>query len=150
VHIDLQDVLPSLAGYRASIIFMVVQLSMIRMRHASEGSPASVACRPSSMTCFLPVLVWGIESVFHAHRAMLGPSRFCFGVPVWAFAQQGLLSALVGFVLLCGGFLSENWARRAGWPVRRDRAGLPLGVVAALASVQLVWCSFLMAYLPHP
>jgi hypothetical protein len=146
--LDLREILPGILNYPASLTYILVQLVVVRGRSTAAAAGPSVPRVRSDMTYFLPVLAWGIESVLHAHQAMFGPSRYCFGFPVWAFACQALLSGSLGVVLIATGFLSERWARSGGRPLREMRAALPLPVVAALVGVQLNWSLHLVAYVP--
>ena len=148
MNIDLREVLPGIVSYPFSLTYVLVQLAVVRRRLLASVVEGSVPRVRSDTTYFLPALVWGIESVVHAQHAMFGPSRFCFGVPLWAFASQAMLSGAVGVFLIAGGFLSEGWARRSGRAVREARNALPLPVVAALVSVQLNWSLHLVAYIP--
>jgi hypothetical protein len=148
MSIDLHDLLSAILAHPFCIAYFLGQLFVVRVRSRTSARGVGGECSSSNSTYFLPVLVWGIESAFHAHRVLFGPSRYCFGVPLWVFASQAALSGTIGAGLVAGGFLSERWARRTGRLARQAQATLPLPVVAALVSVQLTWSMHLSAYLP--
>ena len=148
--LDLREILPGIWNYPVSLTYVLIQLVVVRARLSRTAAPCRVPPVRSDLTYFLPVFVWGIESVVHGHQAMFGPSRYCFGFPIWAFASQAALSGVVGMALIAAGLLSERWARRGGWFVREGWAALPLPVVAGLVGVQLNWSFHLLAYIPFP
>jgi len=75
-------------------------------------------------------------------------TRYCFGFPVSVFGTRGLVSALIGIIVVAACLLCERVARRRGRSVREARRTLPAGVVAALIGVAITRAVHLLAFVP--
>jgi hypothetical protein len=137
--------------YKATTMCVALQFAVIAWRFYFR-SPASRRPKRSAsdLTWFVPVFVWGIESLRHAHW-------FAFDAPVRGIAPSGYLflprAELTGFILgavLLACFLAEYLAHRVGCAGRQPQATLPLPVAAAVFGVQSTWCLLLLAFTYHP
>ena len=64
------------------------------------------------------------------------------------FGTRGLVSALIGVIVVLACLSCERVARRRGRSVREARCTLPAGVVAALIGVAITWAVHLLAFVP--
>lgn len=103
---------------------------------------------PSDATWFLPVHVWGIESLFHlgwwfalflrgVKISSPGPDRLHPGLLEHGFFSASVLIVVVG---LC--YLQEHLAWCAGLGVRESQATIPLSVMISILGVWFVWISY--------
>jgi hypothetical protein len=111
-------------------------------------TPPSV--RPASdMTWFIPVFIWGLESLHHLVWWIGEPHGFCFGPPPAATFERAELTSVLMVGALAASFLSEHQARRHHRPARAPQATIPIAVLAALTGVQWTWAlSLSVLYLP--
>jgi hypothetical protein len=138
MSLDVREWLADLYLYKLTAFCIVAQLVAIsRWPHRRATKPPP---RPSSdATWFVPVYVWGLESLRHLVWWLTEPHRFCFGLPFSASFQRVELTAIIMAVALAGSFLSERQARRHRRAVREAQAAVPISVVAALFGVQWTW-----------
>ena len=144
--IDLRDWLPDLWQYKLTLLYVALQLAALRWCRKGRRQ---VLPRPASdLTWFVPMFVWGLESLHHLGWWILTSHGYCFGPPfdalLWRWFLSGVL--MVGTLIAC--FVSEFLARRMGWAARPAQATLPLPVVAALLGVHGTWVLGTLLFFP--
>jgi len=96
--------------------------------------------RPSSdATWFLPVYVWGIESLLHIKWWFdIGLNSGSF-ISTLIYFEQFLFSAAILIVVIGLCYLQESWARHFGMGVRESQITIPLPLLVSILSVWLIW-----------
>ena len=125
--------------YRFTIAYASCQVAVLRWWPRTERSRL---CRPASdATWFVPVFIWGVESLDHLLE-WPWTRGMCFGVPRDWVGAQGIGSGamLCAAVIAC--LWSEGIARRTGRGVRSATWSIPAGVAAGIVSVELNWVLF--------
>jgi hypothetical protein len=131
-----------LSQYALTVGYVLVQLILVRSRPRKSSRTQRP---PSDPTWFVPVYLWGLQSLGHIYQFENGFWDHS-DLTIVVYGEQYLLNFGVAALVLAGCFLSEHWARQRGWAARAPQATLPLGVVAAIIGVQAVWGLFLIAF----
>jgi len=148
MSLDVREWLPDVFQYKLTALYVVAQLLAIT-KWPSRIAPPSAVRPASDVTWFLPVFIWGLESLHHLVWWLTEPHRFCFGIPPAATFERAELTSVMMAGALAASFLSERQARRHRRPARAAQATVPLPVVAALIGVQWTWALCLsVLYVP--
>jgi hypothetical protein len=139
--------------YKFTILCVVTQFGAIVWWSRPSRRRQSRAPRPpSDAFWFLPVFVWGLESLRHCAWWVFEGQFRGIGVAVAktlpAFLPRIMLTELMLGITLCGCFLAENVAHRGNLAARIPQATLPLSVVAAIVGVQWAWGLLVLAFVP--
>ena len=134
MFIDIREWLPDLYQYKLTILCLLGQLAFAR--------------RAADLAWFVPVYVWGLESLHHLSWWLFGNHGFCWGPPIISFFSRCFLSCLVMAATVGACFASEQWARQNGRAVRPAQATLPVPIVAAILGVQWTWGLHVLVFLP--
>jgi hypothetical protein len=148
MSVDVREWLPDLYHYKLTALYIVAQLLFIS-RWPHRRVTTSVQRPPSDATWFVPVFVWGLESLRHLAWWLTDSHGFCFGVPPAATLERAKLTSVFMIGALAASFLSEHQARRHHRAVRAAQATVPMSVLAALFGVQWTWAlSLCILYMP--
>jgi hypothetical protein len=141
-----QAILEIAMHYRFTVLCLLAQLSATEWPR-KVLRPATVR-PPSDPAWFVPIFVWGIESVRHAHWSLFErPVEFPY-LP--DFAGQAGLSGLVLALVLAACFFTERRAGRQGLAARAPQVSLPLPVVAAILGAHWCWSVLGIAFISLP
>jgi hypothetical protein len=97
--------------------------------------------RPSSdATWFLPVYVWGIESIMYMNR-WVNSQEYSGGIKYLMnkFIEQFYISTIILIVVTGLCYLQEYLAHRVGMGVRESQATIPLSVLFSILGVWFIW-----------
>lgn len=135
--------------YKFTILSVIVQLgAIVWWSRPSLPQRRSTPRPPSDAFWFLPVFVWGLESLHHCKWwAFEAPFRGIVKT-LLAFLPRIVLTEVMLGATVCGCFLAENLAHRRNLAARTPQATLPLGVVVAIVGVQWVWGLFVLGLMP--
>lgn len=118
------------------IIFRFGYLFFSRKRFIS--SRERTARLSSDATWFLPVYVWGIDSLVHLARPII-VMQYRYLIEPTQFSDYFFLTVSILIVVIGLCFLQEKIARRIGISVRASQATIPLSVLACILGVLLTW-----------
>jgi hypothetical protein len=94
--IDLREWLHDLYQYKLTLLYVLGQLAFARRAPGCEHRLH--ATRPAAdLACFVPVYVWGLESLHHLAWWLFEDHGFCWGLPIGSFFPRCFLSSLVLF-----------------------------------------------------
>jgi|WetSurMetagenome_2_1015567.scaffolds.fasta_scaffold455619_1 hypothetical protein len=134
-----------LRDYALTLSYVFAQLVVIRIwPRQKDHRPARAPRPPSDPLWFVPVYLWGLQSLYQlceVHSGLTGTegTKGCVGSSILLYGMLFTANLYLLLLVLAGCFLSEHWARKRGWPARAPQATLPLGAVAALIGVQAGW-----------
>lgn len=134
--------------YKFTLLYLVVQLAVIaalpvRVRHPRRSTrPASDA------TWFLPVSVWGLESIRNGYWWIFEAPFIGIAKTVHAFLPRIELAAAALMVTTAVCLSSEHLARRRRLPCRAAAGSVPASVVAAIIAVQSIGGLWLLVFVP--
>jgi hypothetical protein len=96
---------------------------------------------------FVPIYIWGIESLAHAHWwAFRASFRGIAPNLLWIGAEQGVYSLGVLGMTAAACILAEYFAARTGMRTRAGRGTVPLPVVAGVSAVGMAWYCLLLFF----
>jgi hypothetical protein len=150
MNLDVREWLPDVLQYKLTASYVVAQLLVISRWRSRTATLPSVRSA-SDLTWFIPVFIWGLESLHHLVWWLSESHGFCFGTPPAATFERAELTSVLMVGALAASFLSEQQARRHHRPARAAQATVPLPVLAALIGVQWTWALCLsVLYVPIP
>ena len=153
MNVDLRDFFYTgdFLQYRVTLLCVALAFGAIAWRARFGGpGPRPRPRAPSDLTWFVPVFVWGIESLRHALWWLFdAPFRGIAKSPYLLLPRAELTSFILGAVLLAC-FLAEYVAHRVGCAGREPQATLPLPVFAAVLGVQWTWGVLLLGFTFRP
>ena len=133
--------------YRLSIlagVAMLIGSSLLRRR----AGPRPLVVHGGDLYYFIPVLIWGIQSMVHAQDFL----RSDFLPHMKLVAPYALLaggsSLTVGSFLLALSLSSEFVAERRGLRRRLGAPAIPLPILSVFASATLVWALVIIVTQP--
>lgn len=139
-----------LLHYRLTLAAVALEFIAIaglsRRRQVSSARP----CRPPwDSTWFVPIYVWGIESLLHAHSSLttVAAGHGLLGAVFWLLIRL----EVSGLALLCAlgaCAVAEWWAVSRGLPARAGVGAVPFPTVAAIIAVYWTWLRVVLAFLP--
>ena len=150
MNLDLREWLPDLSQYKFTFLYAAGQLALAGRARVHERHPMHAARPPADLTWFVPIYVWGLESLHHLAWWLLGSHGFCFGPPISSLFSRGFLTCLVMAATVGASFVSEQWARQNRRAARAAQATLPLPIVAAIIGVLWTWALHVLLLLPYP
>ena len=134
--------------YKFTVLYLLVQLIAVTARRA-RVQPSRQTIRPASdATWFLPVYVWGIESIHHGYWWLFEAPFGGIAKTVYGLLPRVELSVAVLMVTVGVCFLTEHLARRKGLPCRAAVGAVPLPVVVAVVAVQWIWGIWILVMIP--
>jgi hypothetical protein len=107
MSLDVREWLPDVLQYKLTASYVVAQLLLISKWRARAAPPPSVRSA-SDMTWFIPVFIWGLESLHHLVWWLNESHGFCFGIPPAATFERAELTSLLMVGALAASFLSER------------------------------------------
>lgn len=133
--------------YPVTLLCVALEFAAIAWRACFRGSaPPPQPRAASDLTWFVPVFVWGIESLRHGLWWIYeAPFRGIAAGPHLLVLRAGLTCIIMVAVLLAC-FLAEYLADRVGCAGREPQATLPLPVFAAVLGVQWAWGVLLLGF----
>jgi len=125
----------------AVLLFRFVRIMLV-WRHPRHRMVDMIR-PPSDANWFLPVYVWGLESLCHvrwlgANIVRIMESEGGLSIQK-CFCNHAVLSAAILVVVLTLCFMEESLARTVGLPARAGQATLPLPVLGVMFGVMLNW-----------
>ncbi len=136
----------ALGRYPTTLIVIAACDAITTFRRTTHQTHPST---PSDATWFVPVYIWGLESIGHAHWwAFRASWRGIAPNLLWIGIEQSLYSAGVLALVCLACFHLERRAYGAGLRSRVPQATLPLPVVAGILSVVEAWSILIWAMAP--
>jgi hypothetical protein len=150
MSVDVREWMPDVFQYKLTFLYIGVQLLAVTRWPRRLGAQPSIRSA-ADMTWFMPVFVWGLESLHHLVWWLSESHGFCFGIPPAATFERAELTSVLMVGALAASFLSEHQARRHHRAARPAQATVPLPVLAALMGVEWTWTLVLsVLYMPIP
>jgi hypothetical protein len=126
-------------SYKAVVILLLFRFGhLYYSRKHFRSSRERTARLSSDATWFLPVYVWGIESLVHLARPIIS-MRYKYLIEPMHFSDYFFLTVSILMVVIGLCWLQEKIARGIGMTVRKSQATIPLSVLASILGVLLTW-----------
>ena len=103
MSVDVREWMPDVFQYKLTFLYIGVQLLAVTRWPRRLGAQPSIRSA-ADMTWFMPVFVWGLESLHHLVWWLSESHGFCFGIPPAATFERAELTS----VLMVGALLQAS------------------------------------------